>query len=95
MENILDIYDNTAFKICSASLETKLQKPSLDKIQRRTTKIPTKLSKLSYDQRLAEQGLKVLKKSERRLDVNVQNHERIGFYRNGKRLEHQRKNKRA
>ena len=34
---------------------------SLEKVQRRATKIPTKLSKLSYDQRLAELGLTSLK----------------------------------
>jgi hypothetical protein len=34
---------------------------SLEKVQRRATKIPTKLSRLSYDQRLAELGLTSLK----------------------------------
>ena len=34
---------------------------SLEKVQRRATKIPKKLSKLSYDQRLAEQGFASLK----------------------------------
>ena len=33
----------------------------LEKVQRRSTKIPTKLSRLSYNQRLAELGLTSLK----------------------------------
>ena len=41
----------------------------LEKVQQRATKIPTKLSKMSYDQRLTQLGLTSLE--DRRLDTNV------------------------
>ena len=66
----------------------------LEKVQRRDTKIPTELSELSYDQRLVELGLTSLKdESERRLKCS--NSRRYLSCRMGKRVEHQRKNKRA
>ena len=42
---------------------------SLEKLQRKTTKIPRKLSKLSYDQRPAELGLTSLKDRRVRRDL--------------------------
>ena len=42
---------------------------SLEKVQPRATKIPTNLSKLSYDQRLAELGLRSLKDKRVRGDL--------------------------
>ena len=75
MEKIVQIHDKTAFRVRSASLEPNITRDieSLEKVQRRTkiksTKITTKLSKLSYGQRLAELGLTRLKYRRVRRDL--------------------------